>query len=53
MPIQAIVFDIGGILEVVPEGGDPSARYPQMMEAWDTRLNYPARYLGMATGPGE
>jgi putative hydrolase of the HAD superfamily len=39
MPIHAIVFDIGGILEVVPDGGDPSARYPQMMEAWAIRLH--------------
>lgn len=52
MLIQAVVFDIGGILEVVPGGGDPSARYPKMMVAWDTRLNNPpgalARQLGQA-----
>lgn len=41
MSIQAVVFDIGGILEVVPEGGDPTARYSQVLEAWDTRLKKP------------
>jgi putative hydrolase of the HAD superfamily len=32
------VFDIGGILEIIPEGGDPSARFPQMLATWEARL---------------
>jgi epoxide hydrolase-like predicted phosphatase len=36
--IRAVVFDIGGILEVIPEGGDPTSRFPQMMARWETRL---------------
>ena len=43
MAIKAVVFDIGGILEVIPEGGDPTARFPQMLARWERRL-------GMAPG---
>jgi putative hydrolase of the HAD superfamily len=42
LPIRAVVFDIGGILEVVPEGGDPSARFPRLFAAWDALLGLPA-----------
>ena len=41
--IKAVVFDIGGILETIPEGGDPTSRFPQMMTRWEQRL-------GMAPG---
>jgi putative hydrolase of the HAD superfamily len=37
MPIRAVVFDIGGILEVAA-GGEPTARFPQMIAAWEARL---------------
>lgn len=43
MAIRAVVFDIGGILEIIPEGGDPTIRFPLMIERWETRL-------GMAPG---
>lgn len=43
MAIRAVVFDIGGVLEVIPEGGDPTNRFPQLSERWETRL-------GMAPG---
>jgi|SRR5579863_4121151 len=43
MAIRAVVFDIGGILEIIPEGGDPTNRFPQLSERWETRL-------GMAPG---
>jgi putative hydrolase of the HAD superfamily len=33
-----VVFDIGGILETIPSGGDPTEVFPQMMERWATRL---------------
>jgi len=44
MPIRAVVFDIGGILEVIPEGGDPTMLFPEMIGRW-------AACLGM--GPEE
>lgn len=36
--IRAVVFDIGGILEVIPTGGDPTSRYPEMNARWERRL---------------
>lgn len=38
MPIRAVVFDIGGILEIAV-GREPTARFPQMIAAWETRLD--------------
>ena len=38
MAIRVVVFDIGGILEVIPEGGDPTVRYPVFEETWTARL---------------
>ena len=35
MAIRAVVFDIGGILEIVPEGGDPTRRFPDMIARWE------------------
>ncbi|HEU0028238.1 MAG TPA: HAD-IA family hydrolase [Ktedonobacterales bacterium] len=37
MAIRAVVFDIGGILEVIPGGGDPTIRFPEMMAQWEMR----------------
>jgi len=41
MAIRAVVFDIGGILEIVPEGGDPTRRFPDMIARWEERLGLP------------
>jgi epoxide hydrolase-like predicted phosphatase len=38
LAIRAVVFDIGGILEVIPSGGDPTTRFPEMMARWAARL---------------
>ena len=38
MAIRAVVFDIGGILEIIPEGGDPTQRFPDMIARWEERL---------------
>jgi putative hydrolase of the HAD superfamily len=38
MPIRAVMFDIGGVLEVIPEGGDPTTRFPALDEEWDARV---------------
>ncbi len=38
MAIHAIVFDIGGILEVTPEGLEPGTRFAQMIVDWERRL---------------
>lgn len=45
MPVRAVMFDIGGILEVIPEGGDPATRYPALDEAWTARLGLPPGHL--------
>ncbi len=36
--MRAVVFDIGGILEIIPGGGDPTVRFPAMLARWETRL---------------
>lgn len=41
MTIRAVVFDIGGILEVIPAGGDPTRRFPEMIARWEQRLGMP------------
>lgn len=41
MPIRVVMFDIGGILEVIPEGGDPATRFPALDMEWDGRLGLP------------
>jgi putative hydrolase of the HAD superfamily len=42
--IRAVVFDIGGILEIWSGEGDPSQAYPLLFAAWEPRLGL---------GPGE
>lgn len=41
MSIRAVVFDIGGILEVIPTGGDPTSQFPDLIARWETRLDMP------------
>jgi epoxide hydrolase-like predicted phosphatase len=50
MPIRAVMFDIGGILEVIPEGGDPTTRFPALDEEWNTRLGLPPGHLTRCFG---
>jgi putative hydrolase of the HAD superfamily len=38
MAIHWVVFDIGGVLEVIPGGGDPTTQYPEMEVRWEARL---------------
>lgn len=38
MAIRVVVFDIGGILETIPGGDDPTIRYPEMIARWERRL---------------
>jgi FMN phosphatase YigB (HAD superfamily) len=45
MPIRVVMFDIGGILEVIPEGGDPASRFPALDEEWNTRLGLAPGHL--------
>jgi FMN phosphatase YigB (HAD superfamily) len=45
MPIRAVVFDVGGVFEVIPEGGDPATRFPALNEEWNTRLGLPPGHL--------
>jgi epoxide hydrolase-like predicted phosphatase len=37
MCIRAVVFDIGGVLEIT-SGAEPSAGFPKMVAAWEARL---------------
>jgi epoxide hydrolase-like predicted phosphatase len=45
VPIRVVMFDIGGILEVIPEGGDPSTRFPALDQEWDARLGLPPGHM--------
>lgn len=45
MPIRVVMFDIGGILEVIPEGGDPATRFSALDQEWDARLGLPPGHL--------
>lgn len=38
MPIRAVVFDIGGILEVSPDGSEPTSAFIELMVTWEQRL---------------
>ena len=38
MAIRAVVFDIGGVLEITPRGGDPAHLLPEMIARWESRL---------------
>jgi putative hydrolase of the HAD superfamily len=39
------MFDIGGVLEVIPEGGDPATRFPALDAEWDARLGLSPGHL--------
>jgi epoxide hydrolase-like predicted phosphatase len=39
LAIRAVVFDIGGILEIVPGGGDPTKNFPEMIIRWEECLH--------------
>lgn len=41
MAIRWVVFDIGGILEVISGGGDPVRLFAEMEARWETRLGMP------------
>ena len=45
MAISVVMFDIGGILEVIPEGGDSATRFPALDEEWTICLNLPPGHL--------
>lgn len=38
MAIRAVVFDIGGVLEITPEGIEPTTAFPAMIEQWEAHL---------------
>lgn len=38
MPIRTVVLDIGGVLEIAA-GREPTARFPEMIAAWEARLH--------------
>lgn len=45
MPVRVVMFDIGGVLEVIPEGGDPARRFPALDEEWNAHLGLPPGHL--------
>jgi FMN phosphatase YigB (HAD superfamily) len=45
MLIRVVMFDIGGVLEIIPEGGDPATRFSVLDQEWDARLGMPVGYL--------
>lgn len=51
MPIRVVMFDIGGILEVIPEGGDPATRFPALDKEWEARLDLPPGHLSRCFEP--
>ena len=38
MPIRAVIFDIGGILEISPDGREPTEDFVKLMVSWEQRL---------------
>jgi epoxide hydrolase-like predicted phosphatase len=38
-PIAALVFDIGGVLALSPEGREPMAEFDALLDAWDARTS--------------
>ncbi len=46
MAIRAVVFDIGGVLEVAPDGGEPTSGFPAMIAVWEARLGLTPGELG-------
>jgi epoxide hydrolase-like predicted phosphatase len=38
MTVRAVVFDIGGMLEQMPGGGEPILAFPQLLAQWEPRL---------------
>ena len=38
MPIRAIVFDIGGVLELSPDGQEPTKAFGELIAVWEKRL---------------
>src|SRR5689334_12887967 len=54
MPIRAVVFDIGGVLEVGSDGREPTIAFPQMAARWDARLDLrPGEMDGRLRAVGE
>ncbi len=50
MPIRAVVFDIGGILELSPDGREPTIAFGELMATWEKRLNLKFGELGQRIG---
>jgi len=50
LPIRAVVFDIGGILELSPDGREPTVAFGELMTTWEKRLNLKFGELGQRIG---
>ena len=49
MTIRAIVFDIGGVLEISPDGLEPTASFGDMVARWESRLGIASEINARAT----
>ena len=45
MAVRAVVFDIGGVLEITPDGSEPASAFPGLIAQWETRLHMQAGEL--------
>ncbi len=39
LPVRAVVFDIGGVLELSPDGREPTIAFGELIARWEKRLN--------------
>lgn len=39
LTIRAVVFDIGGVLELSPDGREPTVAFGELIATWERRLN--------------
>jgi HAD superfamily hydrolase (TIGR01509 family) len=46
MTIRAIVFDIGGVLELSPDGREPTIAFGELIARWEKRLHLQMGELG-------
>lgn len=47
MAIKAVVFDIGGILEIIPIREDPSLWFTGLLARWDLRMDWDPGTMGV------
>jgi HAD superfamily hydrolase (TIGR01509 family) len=46
VPIRAVVFDIGGVLEIAPDGREPMTGFGELLAGWERRFGLEKARLG-------